>query len=214
MNILHVGRLISEFFAHSEHLNIVLGLTSFIFAFFETLAFVGYFIPGMVMIYTLGSLAARYHLSIVFMICTAIGSLCADLLSFHFGAEGGQFFKKQMEKREEIIKKSHLLFEKYGIAAIILGKMIGVFRPITAFIAGGIQMNYRKFIISSLVASVIWATTYTALVLYVQKHMVRIIDFTTNFGGMIAFLIMAYFVLRQHNRPSSHPDLSHLQKKP
>lgn len=68
----------------------------------------------------------------------------------------GRYIKITPDK----VKKVEKWFAKYGVWAIVIGRLIPGFRTITPFAAGLFDLPYKKFWLSTAAAAFIWANIY------------------------------------------------------
>lgn len=204
---------LAAFMQHADtypHLAIAFSLLIFAAAFIESFIIIGYVIPATILFYAVSAFAMREGLLPHYFIFMALGGFTADIISYFFGKKGMKFMGRYIEKKKDILDKAKKFFDAYGMIGIIIGKNIGFVRPSIGFIAGTTDMELRKFAITSAVASIIWPLQYFFLSYFFKRNAAHIYAFINHFGGFIIFASLAFYILRQKERPSSHPDLSHL----
>jgi membrane protein DedA with SNARE-associated domain len=74
-----------------------------------------------------------------------------------------------IKKRESAIKKGEAFFDKYGWGGIIIGRLIPAIRPFIPFIAGLSAMRAYIFLISSVIACVIWSIALAILIVGIDN---------------------------------------------
>ena len=79
--------------------------------------------------------------------------------------KGLNFFKK----RESAIKRGEEFFDKYGWSGILIGRIIPAIRPFMPFIAGLSSMRTYIFIVSSILACVIWSIALAFLIIGIDN---------------------------------------------
>ncbi|MEI7480078.1 MAG: bifunctional DedA family/phosphatase PAP2 family protein, partial [bacterium] len=140
-------------------------IIAFLFAFLESLALVGGFIPGSTAIVIFGFMSSQGYLSVSGLILVTIfGAILGDGISYWLGTKGTHLFKEE----NKILKASHLeigkkFFHKYGDKSIFLGRFIGVVRPMIPFAAGLARMNSRKFLFWNIVSGIVWGASHIYL---------------------------------------------------
>ena len=121
-------------------------LVIFLVSLLESLAFVGIFIPGTVVIVFAGFAAAQGYLQVAAVLWfAAIGAIVGDALSFSLGKRGTRLFRNE----HKILRAAHLergekFLKQHGSKSVFLGRFIGPIRPIIPFVAGMLKMNPRK----------------------------------------------------------------------
>ena len=128
----------------------------------ESLAFVGAFVPGAVIIIFMGLLSSQGYLDIGDLILfAAIGAIVGDGISYYLGTKGTHFFKEE----NKFLKVSHLdtgerFFKKYGNKSIFFARFVGLLRPIIPFVAGLTGMNIRIFLFWNIISAFLWAASH------------------------------------------------------
>ena len=94
-----------------------------------------------------------------------LGNFVGSLLSYYLGFFGGRPLLKKYGKflliGERDIEYAEKLFQKYGMAAILFGRVLPVVRTFISFPAGLSRMNIFKFSLYTLVGSFIWSNILT-----------------------------------------------------
>ncbi|MFL5845888.1 MAG: VTT domain-containing protein [Solirubrobacteraceae bacterium] len=137
-------------------------------AFAETGAFLGFVAPGEVTVIVGGVVAGQGQINVVALIaivwsCAVLG----DVVSYVIGGRlGREFLVKHGPKvkiTEERLEKVEDFFRRRGGLTIIVGRFIGLVRPIAPFLAGSSKMPFRRFIAFDIVAAGAWSTTFVLL---------------------------------------------------
>lgn len=119
-------------------------------------------IPGDLFIATTAALPwSNYFLIVITVVCaTLLGSTVLFTLAKKFGRRLLLRYGRHIKITPQKIKKLQKLFEKYGGAAIIIGRLIPGLRTITPIAAGLFDLSYKTFWTYTLVAAFIWANVY------------------------------------------------------
>jgi membrane-associated protein len=135
--------------------------------FAESGLFVGFFLPGDSVLFTVGVLIQSGHLPFninaavaIFFIAAALG----DSTGYLFGkVVGYRLFKRPNSFlfRHENIEKAQAFYEKYGGKTIILGRFIPVVRTFVPIVAGIGEMKYKVFISFNIIGGLLWAAGVT-----------------------------------------------------
>jgi membrane protein DedA with SNARE-associated domain len=183
-----------------------------VISFAESFAIIGYLTPGTILLYGAAIFAIKQNLIPQFLITATLSGFAADLMSYYLGQRGNAWFISHAKKYATLNEKIHFFFERYGTFTIIIGKISGTLRPLVSFIAGTSQMSFKKFFILVWIGNIITSALYLIIVYYFRKYAKVFHGGTLALGAMIIVLALAYLLIRQSTRPSSHPDLSHLKK--
>lgn len=192
----YFNNILLPYIGSLEHVGLTFSIAVLVIAFAECFAILGYIMPGMIILYGAAAFALKQNLIPSYMICMAVGAFLADIASYHLGKKGHVIITRHREKRKEMFEKVHAFFNKYGVLGIIIGKNIGVIRPIIALTAGTSEMNFRTFAISTWIASIIWPLQYLATVYFFKKYGLRIGIFIHRFWLLMLGLVIMYFVVR------------------
>lgn len=161
----------------------------------ESLAFVGVFVPGGIIVILAGFLSAQGYLDVGDVIWfAAVGAILGDSLSYGLGTKGVRFFRNE----NRILKVSHLenaerFFKKHGEKSILLGRFIGIMRPIIPFVAGLSRMPQRTFLFWNIIGGVLWAFGYVLLG-YFFGGAAGVIEVWTTRVGLFVFIALVSIV--------------------
>lgn len=143
-----------------------IGIWGIIFA--ESGVLFAVMLPGDSLLIASGFLAAHGKLDFwPVVIGCFVASVLGNLLGYEIGKrvglkalereEDGRFFKKAY------IAKTNGFFCKYGRSTIILGRFLPVVRTFAPFLAGVVQMNYKIFVLYSLIGGFFWTVGLCSL---------------------------------------------------
>ncbi|MES2204489.1 MAG: VTT domain-containing protein, partial [Pseudomonadota bacterium] len=139
------------------------GLALFLLSAIESVAVIGFLVPGTIVMTAVGIFIGAGLLSYWPMVVwAATGSLFGDALSFTIG----YFFKDNLgniwpfKTRRHWLIKGQQFFEKHGGKSIFLARFIGPLRALAPIIAGAMRMPATKFYIIDTCSAVIWAIVY------------------------------------------------------
>jgi len=139
------------------------GILIFLFAFTESILLVGIIFPGAAFLVSLGALIGLGVLDFyTAWLWASLGGFLGDGISFWIGHKYKQNLLKMwpIYKFPELIDKGQAFFKKYGGVSVFIGRFVGPVRPIIPAIGGMMGMNIKRYIIISLVASILWAPFY------------------------------------------------------
>jgi|TARA_R110002111_G_scaffold84862_4_gene133231 undecaprenyl-diphosphatase len=180
------------------------GLIVFLVAMVESLAIIGVVIPGVAIMFGVGTLISNGTLDMASTVMwAAAGASFGDGLSF---ALGKHYDKKiytiaWFKNNPDVLKNGREFFEKYGAISILIGRFIGPIRAIIPLIAGILDMPTKHYIPTNLIASALWAPAYLIPGFFFGKSTTLI---TTNLENgwpfilLFAVLIWAFYkILKQ-----------------
>lgn len=135
----------------------------FLVAFTESLAIVGLFVPGVVLMFGIGTLVALGTIEFWPTLWLAVaGAVAGDGLSFWLGIH----FKDQLRKfwpfkrYPALFQKGESFFLRHGGKSILFGRFVGPVRPIIPVTAGMLGMSAWKFVFVNVLSALAWAPAY------------------------------------------------------
>lgn len=139
-------------------------LLFFLVVYCETGLVVTPFLPGDSLLFVAGAFAGAGQLHIgVLAVILILAAFLGDNTNFFVGKFIGQkLFSNPNSKifRKDILDKTHEFYEKHGSKAIIIARFIPLVRTFAPFVAGVGQMTYRKFLLFSIIASLLWVVIF------------------------------------------------------
>jgi len=136
---------------------------AFAFALLESLAIIGIFIPGIVLLFIVGAVIGA-DLSL-FMWCwasAAAGALVGDVISHWAGYRFRVHVPRMwpLSRRPEILAAGQAAVIGHGGKAVIIGRFVGPLRPVVPLVAGMMGMPLRSFLLFAVPACLLWAPAY------------------------------------------------------
>lgn len=132
-------------------------------AFLESLFIIGLMTPATVILVATGALIGAEALDLLpITIAASIGCFLGDNVSYYIGrkARPGLVRTALFRKHRNIILRSHLLFRKYGIYAVFIGRFLGPLRSTVPTVAGVLRVPIIKFQIANISSAIIWPPLY------------------------------------------------------
>lgn len=119
------------------------------------------FLPGDSLLFTVGALAKKSDgLNPGILAAGFVGAaFLGDNLNYCIGRYfGKRLFNRPKSKifNQENLDKTHAFMERHGHKAIVLARFTPFIRSFLPFVAGMGEMNYKRFLGWSVVASVLW----------------------------------------------------------
>lgn len=131
---------------------------AFIATAMESLAFVGLFVPGAVIVLGLGALAITGEVSLwALVVVGTAGAILGDGVSYEWGRAGSTAFGRRFDAQR---RRGEAFFRKYGALSICIGRFIGPVRPIIPFVAGAARMPRLRFYLVNVLSAAAWSVTY------------------------------------------------------
>jgi undecaprenyl-diphosphatase len=177
-------------------------------AFAETGAFLGFIAPGEVTVIVGGVIAGQGEINVVALIaivwsCAVLG----DVTSYVIGGKLGRQFLEKHGRRVKItperLDKVEDFFKRRGGLTIVVGRFIGLVRPIAPFLAGSTHMPFRRFIAYDIVAAGLWTTTFVLLGYVFWHSFDKVSEYARKgalfFGGSVLLGVGLVWLIRHRS---------------
>jgi membrane-associated protein len=140
-------------------------LILFLVVFCETGLVVTPFLPGDSLLFAAGSVAALPGSPLdVFLLgfIVFLAAFSGDNSNFFIGKLiGHKVYEKNYRLiKREYVDRTHAFYEKHGGKAVIIARFIPIIRTFAPFVAGVGAMKYRRFILFSMTASLLWISLF------------------------------------------------------
>lgn len=159
MDIAHFNALIAWIARHPEWAY----ATVFLAAFTESLAVVGLFIPGALVMFGAGAVVAVGSLDLwATLAWAAAGAIAGDASSYWLG----RHYRAELRNRwpfsryPKLLARSTAFFHRHGGMSIFLGRFVGPVRPVIPAVAGMLGMSPARFYAANILSALGWAPTY------------------------------------------------------
>ncbi|HEX5779406.1 MAG TPA: DedA family protein [Xanthobacteraceae bacterium] len=131
-----------------------------LFAFGESLAVVGIFVPATVVLVAIGALTGASGIDFwPVWAGTAAGAVLGDLVSYGIG----RAFKDQarnvwpLSRYPHMYERSDRFFRKWGVWALMIGRFFGPVRGMVPLVAGVFEMPFALFMAANVASAMVWA---------------------------------------------------------
>lgn len=159
-------------------------------AFLETGAFLGFVAPGETVVLFGGVLAGEGVLDLkLLMLITWACAFCGDITAYTIGRRAGRDFLLRHGRRVKIgepqVAFVERVFERRGRSTLLLGRWVGVVRPLVPFLAGASRMKVWEFLLIDLISVAIWSIGLCLLAA----------TFWQNFDELVSLVGRAMFII-------------------
>ena len=168
----------------------------FLFAFLESLAFVGFLVPGALLVILAGFLSFYGFFDVPDLVLFVLaGTFLAGQLSYYFGEREIFFFGMRSKIfKLEYYEKAREFFKKHESASIIYGKFSQRIRPVISFVAGESRMKKVSFFWLDLAGSSLWAVIYV-LIGYAAGKIWDIISLWSTRAEFFILLLLLFLTI-------------------
>lgn len=140
------------------------GWLVFTITFVESFAFIGALVPGVVILFAASAIISSTGALDLWTLIVIAGcaSSTANILSFLIGYRLKDRIRHVgwLERHQTWIASGERFIDRWGVLSVVLGRFVGPIRPFIAFVAGGLAMPPRRFVILDLMTVLIWAPVY------------------------------------------------------
>ena len=167
-------------------------------------------IPSEVVMPFSGYLVSTGKFNVVYVIIAgSIGNLVGSLVAYYVGFKLGREFILRYGKYV-LLRKSHLeltesYFKKYGDRSTFISRMLPAVRTYISLPAGVAKMNLKKFIIYTLIGSIIWNSALTYVGIQLGQEWKNILHYSDYFDGIViigVIIAIIIFLRSRRNKPA------------
>ncbi len=189
MDILYI--LESAFVSHGY-------LIVFFAAFFESIILLGFLLPGGLIVLLGGYFAQQKQISVIWVTILAwLGMFLGDLLNYWLGKKGFHKILTGIPKFQSLLKNynsAENFINKYGVWAIFCSHILGYMRSIICFSSGVISFPRRKYIFTTLTASLFWSLLFVGLG-FIFGETTKSLSTLSKRVTVVAWLVVILFIL-------------------
>lgn len=159
-------------------------------AFLETGAFLGFVAPGETIVLFGGVLAGEGTIDLkTLILVTWVSAMLGDLSAYGIGRRYGRDFLLRHGRRVKVgepqVEFVEGFFGRHGRLTILLGRWVGVVRPLVPFLAGSSRMRFWEFLLIDIIATLAWAAGLCIVASI----------FWQNFDQLVSLVGRALFIL-------------------
>ena len=135
----------------------------FLVAFFESLALVGLLLPGIMILFGIGTLIGLGLLELIpIWIAASSGAVLGDSMSYLLGHRyrGHLLDFWPFSRYPGLMERGARFFQVHGAKSVVAGRFIGPLRPIIPAVAGMMGMKPTRFLVVDIPACISWAPSF------------------------------------------------------
>jgi undecaprenyl-diphosphatase len=135
----------------------------FVMAFVESLAFVGILVPGIIILFGIGTLISFGGIELwPVWVLGSVGALAGDVISY---AVGHRYRSRLIDvwpfsRFPGMIERGREYFYSHGAKSVAIGRFIGPLRPVIPITAGMMGMSPKKFLMVAIPSCILWTPAY------------------------------------------------------
>lgn len=141
----------------------------FLIVFCETGLVVTPFLPGDSLLFAVGALSAVEGSPVDFLtvsILLVVAALTGDVVNYNVGYFLGQRLIQspgRFRVNPEYLKRTEEFYGRHGGKTILLARFAPILRTLAPFVAGLGRMEWRRYLMFSFAAAVIWVATFVSV---------------------------------------------------
>jgi membrane-associated protein len=143
----------------SQYGTLIYGLL-FTIIFCETGLVVTPFLPGDSLLFAVGAISAKGHLNAyTSAMLLMLAAILGDSTNFWIGYfVGPKVFRSESSRwlNRSYLDRTHAFYEKYGAKTVIIARFMPIIRTFAPFVAGIGRMSYPRFLIFSVLGTILW----------------------------------------------------------
>lgn len=175
----------------------VLHLAVFGLAFAETALFLDLLVPGEVGLVLAGAAVDRAGSPVGTVIAAGVvGATAGDCCSFALGqAVGSERWRRPawlLDRARRAAAGGTSFFDRWGGAAVFLGRFVGALRAAVPFAAGIGGMRFGRFLAWNLAASIVWVSVVVLLGAHAGPSIADALD---RIGGWVSVVAVGFVVV-------------------
>ena len=139
------------------------GAAVFLISLAESLAFVGLFIPGTIVMFGVGALIAAGALELWTTLgLAAAGAVVGDGISYWLGYHYHERLRQMwpFSRYPQMLTRGETFFHRHGGKSVLLGRFVGPVRPVIPVVAGMLGMPPVRFYVVNVLSALAWSPGY------------------------------------------------------
>ncbi|NCF61711.1 MAG: hypothetical protein GWP58_02565 [Gammaproteobacteria bacterium] len=169
----------------------------FLVAFFESLVLIGILLPGIVILFGVGTLIGLGMLDMIpIWIAASAGAFLGDSLSYALGRR----FRSHLldiwpfSRYPTLMERGTRFFHAHGAKSIVAGRFIGPLRPIIPSVAGMMGMAPSRFLAVDIPACVSWAPSFLLPGMLFGASLEVASEYTGRLTVMLVMLVVILWI--------------------
>lgn len=176
----------------------------FLLAAGETALFLGFLIPGELVVILGGAMAAREPIPLAGILAAGIlGPIAGDSAGYWIGRRYGR--RLLTPRRKKRWSRARLFIRRHGASAVFVGRFAAFLRSVVPAAAGLARLRYDHFLPWSIAAGILWGTGSALLGYFAGRNLEALARGASHFGLFLLLLVAAttavYALRRRTRRP-------------
>ena len=180
----------------------------FLVAFFESLVLIGILLPGIVILFGVGTLIGLGLFEMIpIWVAASIGAFLGDSLSYALGHRfrGHLLDIWPFSRYPALMERGTRFFHAHGAKSVVAGRFIGPLRPIIPSVAGMMGMKPSRFLAVDIPACITWAPSFLLPGMLFGASLEVASEYTGRLTVMLVILVvilwMTWWIIRSIYEP-------------
>ena len=180
----------------------------FLVAFFESLVLIGILLPGIVILFGVGTLIGLGMLELIpIWVAASAGAFLGDSLSYLLGHRfrGHLLDIWPFSRYPTLMERGTRFFHAHGAKSVVAGRFIGPLRPIIPSVAGMMGMKPSRFLAVDIPACITWAPSFLIPGMLFGASLEVASEYTGRLTAMLVILLailwLTWWVMRSLYEP-------------
>jgi len=157
-------------------------------------------LPSEIVVPAGGVLAATGHLNFFAVVLTAsAANLAGSAIAYGIAARWGEPFLvgpgRWVGIRRHHVRIADRWFQRYGLPAVLVGRLLPVIRTYISFPAGMARVPFGRFLLMTFAGAVVWNFALAWVGYTLGNHFDTVARFIQNGGYLIAVLVLIVVIL-------------------
>lgn len=139
-------------------------------------------------------------LVLVVWVCSTVGDSVAFLIGRRFGRRFLLRYGGALGVTETRLADVDAWFERYGYAAVALGRLVNFVRPVAPILAGSTRMPYRRFLPWNMVGTLLFSLVYCLLGYFFYRSYDELAAMVGRGGFVLVAMVIAVVLLTVSRR--------------
>ena len=154
------------------------GIALLIFVIFaETGLMIGFFLPGDSLVFVAGLICgtepALLNTNIILLASLlALAAIAGNITGYFFGKKvGPALFDKEdnLIFKKRYVDVTNSFYQRHGGKSLVLGRLLPIIRTFAPILAGVIKMEFRIFLLHTIVGAILWIGSLSVLGYYLGR---------------------------------------------
>jgi len=173
-------------------------LAIFLVVSLESAAFLGFFMPGEILVFLGGFLASQGVLELKLLIpLVAVAAILGDSIGYELGRllHKSWFLRygHWLGLREEHWQRIEDFFQRHGGKTVFLARFSAFFRILVPFFAGAARLSYFHFLLFNVLGGLVWAAG-SVTIGYLAGRSWRLVEVWIGRGALIVVIVVILIV--------------------